>query len=435
MRVSENGGTPVLVVPIEAGEQVDSPQMLPDGKTVLFTLTNASGATRWDQAQIVAHSLDTGQRTTLLTGASDARYVPTGHLVYALEDDLFAVPFDLERLEPAGGPVSIVEGIQRAADPESQSATANYGFSNRGALVYVEGNSDHPDRILARVDRNGTTERLNARTAPYLSPRVSPDGNRVAVQTTDSRGRSAIWVYDLSGTTAIRRLPGQGNNSRPVWTPKDDRLTFASDREGPTSIYWQPADGSGVAERLTTAEAGTEHYPESWHPDGRTLSFAVATGADRGIWTLSLDNPKNPELFYDASGNQHASIFSPDGKWIAYHSVESGTQQVYVRPFPKVPGVFHAPTQDGGASPLWSPNGELFYRREFVAERGRALRAIDITTEPRFTFGNERALNVEGFLFFQFYRDYDIHPTDGRFLMVFPAASQTAAARPPFTWS
>ncbi len=128
---------------------------------------------------------------------------------------------------------------------------------------------------------------------------MSPDGTKLAVQTLEDDGQSVVWVYDLSGDTAIRRVTQEGNNSRPIWTPDGERLTFASDRDGTTSIYWQSADGSGVAERLTTAEEGTSHLPESWSPDGNVLSFAVQRGGDYGIWTLSLDGGAIPEVFYD----------------------------------------------------------------------------------------------------------------------------------------
>ena len=138
MRVSANGGTPELVIPAKEGEQVDGPQLLPDGDSVLFSVTTASGATRWDTAQIVVQSLSTGNRNTLLQGGSAARYVSTGHLVYALRNALFAVAFDVDQLEVSGGPVSVIEGVARAGNPMANTATANYAISDRGTLVYLE---------------------------------------------------------------------------------------------------------------------------------------------------------------------------------------------------------------------------------------------------------------------------------------------------------
>ena len=276
MRVSANGGTPELVVPTEAPEQVHGPQMLPGGEWVLFTLTSASGPTRWDEAQILVQSLESGERKILWEGGSDVRYVPTGHLVYALEDVLFALPFDLASLEVSGGPVPVVEGVRRVRLPRAQTATANYGFSDRGTLIYIPGAATALQmRVLALVDRNGLMERLNAPPKQYLSPRLSPDGQTLVVQSVEN-SENVIWVYDLTGDTAIQQLTFEGNNHRPVWTPDGQRITFSSDRDGTMSLYWMPADGSGVAERLTTAEEGTSHWMGSWSPDGELLVFNEA---------------------------------------------------------------------------------------------------------------------------------------------------------------
>jgi len=318
MRVSANGGTPELVVPTEAAEQVHGPQMLPGGEWVLFTLTSASGLARWDEAQIVVQSLESGERKILWEGGSDARYVPTGHLVYALEGVLFALPFDLASLEVSGGPVPMVEGVRRAFD--NQTASANYGFSDRGTLIYVPGSAVGANRTLGFADRNGGVELLDVRPAPYLNPRLSTDGH-ITVETLPDDGPSVVWIFDPTDDRAIRPLTHEGNNGRPIWTPDAERVTFSSDRGGTWSIYWQLADGSGVTEPLTTAEEGTEHWPTSWSPDGRTLAFTIARSDNRsvaGIWTLSLDGSGEPEPFYDLPNSpEDGGLFSPDGKWFA----------------------------------------------------------------------------------------------------------------------
>ena len=422
MRVSANGGEPEVLVSVDsaAGEvNVAYPDLLPDGDTLLFGVTSGGGV---DNTQIVTQSISTGERRLLLTGGLPVRYLTTGHLVYFREGVLLAAPFDLEQGELTGGSVALVEGVA------SRTLGVRAGISASGSLVYVSGPSGAAARILALVDRSGVVEPLNVRPAPYVSPRLSPDGTQLAVQTIEDDGQSVVWVYDLSGDTAIRQLTQEGNNSRPIWTPDGERLTFASDRDGTTSIWWQPADGSGVAERLTTAEEGTEHWPESWSPDGNVLSFAVARGGDFSIWTLSLDSGATPEVFYHlpesivASGLRggFGSIFSPDGKWLAYGSGEGGAAQVFVQPFPAVPGVRHRITQNTGAMPLWSPDGsELFYRPSPSVLR--ILRGVDVSTEPVFSFSNERTLPIEGFVIVGNHRDYDITPDGESFLMVFPA--------------
>ncbi len=394
--------------------------MLPGGEWVLFTLTSADGATRWDEAQILAQSLESGERRILWEGGSDARYVPTGHLVYALEDVLFALPFDGDSLEVLGGPVPVIEGVRRAVVLRNSTATANYGFSDRGTLVYVPRSTVGSRSILALADRSGVVEPLDVPPNNYLTPRLSPDGSRLVVQTTDNEGSSDIWVYDLSGDTQIRQLTLGGNNTHPIWTPDGQRVTFTSDRDGKEEIYWQPADGSGVAERLATAEEGKALEAGSWSPDGKTLVLMVRSrAAGVRVWTLSHDGETTtPEVFADESGYQIGPTFSPDGRWLAYFSNESDTTQVYVQPFPKT-GAKHRVTQQGGTHPLWSPDGsELFYN----GGQGVLLMGIDIATEPAFSFGTEQALGMRGFLAaYGPTRPYDITPDGQQFLMVFPA--------------
>ena len=423
MRVSANGGTPELVVPTEAPEQVHGPQMLPGGEWVLFTLTSASGAARWDEAQSVAQSLESGERKILWEGGSDARYLPTGHLVYALEDVLFALPFDLASLEVSGGPVPMVEGVRRTENPSSFTASANYGFSDGGTLIYIPGTAALAQmRVLALVDRNGLVERFNLPPKQYLSPRLSPDGQTLLVQSVEG-SENIIWVYDLTGGTAIQQLTLEGNNHRPVWTPDSQRITFSSDRDGTMSLYWMPADGSGVAERLTTAEEGTSHWMGSWSPDGELLVFNVerALATDWDIWTLSVDDRETQSL-YDTPGTIYMGAeLSPNAEWLAYGAgPNSGAVDIYVEPFPPT-GARRRISQDGGYWPLWSPEGsELFYR-PVSTTAGITLRSVDIVTQPAFGFSNEQTLPIEGFNVVSYYRDYDMSSDGKRLLMVFPA--------------
>ncbi len=413
LRVSANGGAPEVLVEAEEAEQVHGPQILPGGESVLFTTTRATGASRWDQAEIVVQSLVTGERKVLWSGGANARYLPTGHIVYALEDDLFAFPFDLARLEVAGGPVPIVEGVRRAANAQ---ASAHYGFSERGSLVYV-GGGDAADRlgVLALADRRGVVSALDVPPAHYRSPRVSPDGENVAVETRENDG-GTIWVYELSGDTAIRRLTHEGNRTRPIWTPKGERVTFASEREEATGIYWIRADGSGVAEPLMT---GKNAWPESWSPDGRTLSFSTAEEG-RDVWTFSLEGESSPEVFAGGPGAQIGSSFSPDGKWLAYASGPPGQHELFVEPFPKT-GARQQVSRGTAFGPVWAPDGRaLFYR---LSGPLNTLKAVDINVEPAFSFSNERVLPLEGFLVFGSYRDYDITPDGERFVVIMPADS------------
>ncbi len=308
-------------------------------------------------------------------------------------------------------------------------ASANYGFSDRGTLIYVPGSAaGSQTSILALADRSGVVEPLDVPPNNYFQPRLSPDGSRLVVQIIANKGRN-IWVYDLSGDTQIRQLTFGGGNTLAIWTPDGQRVTFTSDRDGKQEIYWQPADGSGVAERLATAEEGMNLLAGSWSPDGKTLALMVAGSAATGrigVWTLSHDGETTtPEVFADESG-QLGPVFSPDGRWLAYMALGSDTQQVYMQPFPKT-GAIHRVTQQGGRHPLWSPDGtELFYLN------GPLLMGIDIATEPAFSFGNEQALGIQGFLNpIQITRPYDITPDGQRFLMVFPADQADSVAETP----
>ena len=440
MRVSANGGTPELVIPAQESELMDSPQLLPDGESVLFSVTTAAVATRWDQAQIAVQSLRTGERTVVLSGGSDARYLPTGHLVYVLGDGLFAVAFDVDRLEAQGRPVSVVEGVMRAR-ALAGTATANYGVSDQGTLVYLEGVSSVGEHVggLALVDREGEQQLLDVRPAAYVGPRLSPEGMHLTVQTREESGEDVVWVYDLSGDTQMRRLALDGNNISPIWTPDGERITFASDRDGSWRIYSQPADGTGVAEPLTPeSEATTRVWPDSWSPDGRTLSFSRSLDGDDGVWTLSLDSGSEPELFYDITNgsDQFGSSFSPDGRWIAFHSDRAGELegQVYVLPFPATDVEPRQITQDGGMFPLWTREGdELFYRRplSFLPALADALIGVDVRNEAAFEWGAERPLPVEEFWATGDVRDYDITPDGRRFLVITPIEVTGAEASQP----
>ena len=400
---------------------MDSPHLLPDGESVLFSVTTSTDVTRWDEAQIVVQSLRTGERTVVWQGGSDARYVPTGHLVYAVRDGLYAMAFDVDSLTVRGGPVPMVAGVQRALTPGVNTGTANFGVSAQGSLVYVSGTSVSNARTLALVGRDGVVAPLGVPPASYLSPRLSPDGGRLVVQSAEAEG-NVLWTYDLSSDRQIQQLTFDWDNHRPVWTPDGQRITFASDREGPMSLYWMPADGSGAPERLTTAEAGTSHWPQSWSPDGQTLLFNVQRDplTDWDIWMLSVTGRETQRLYDTPDTIYLGADLSPDGQWLAYGAGPSApAADIYVEPFPPT-GSRRRISQRGGLWPLWSRAGDrLLYR--FRIDAGITLRSVDIVTQPAFAFSNEQTLPIDGFAVVAFYRDYDITPDGERLVMVFPA--------------
>jgi serine/threonine-protein kinase len=408
MRVSANGGTPELMISASAGGTAQ-PQILPGGSSVLFT----GGLNMPFSGEAVVHSLESGENKVLFAGVY-AKYVSTGHIVYTVDDVLFAVPFDLDTMEVVGGPVPIAEGV-RAGPPQ-------YVVSESGSLGFVPGGAVRAERGLALVDQTGEVERLNVPPKQYLSPRLSPDGQSLLVQSVED-SENVIWVYDLTGDSAIRRITfqGEGKNHRPIWTPDSQHVTFSSDRDGPMSLYWMPADGSGTAERLTSAEEGTSHWPGSWSPDGETLAYMIERerNLDWDIWLLSHEDQEN-RILYDEPGKVYIGPeFSPDGKWLTYASGEAAAlSEVYLEPFPPT-GARWRLSQGGGVFPVWSRNGkEILFRPTTAASLG-TLKSVDVVTDPEVSWANEQILPVQNLIFVSFYRDYDTSQ-DGQILTVVP---------------
>ena len=248
-RVPGTGGTPELIISVEDGEAVLGPQMLPGGDFVLFTL-RPSGTSSWDASQIVVQSLASSERTVLIEGGRDARYVPTGHLVYGLEGTLLAQAFDLDQLAMRGGPVALVEGVRMAA---GGSGAAQFSVSGDGSLVYVPGSGGAAGSELGLVwvDREGQQEALDVPAAAYVRPRVSPEGTRVVAQI-DEGGTSSIWIADATRGTLSRVTSEAANDSSPVWTPDGQQVVFTSDRDGARGLFRKSADGTGEVERLAT---------------------------------------------------------------------------------------------------------------------------------------------------------------------------------------
>jgi len=382
MRVSKDGGQPERLVEATSEGVMASPQILPDGQTLLFTLGgNITSADRWNQARIVAQSLRSGERRTLIEGGSHARYVRTGHLVFVRDGVLFAVPFDLKRLQVTGGRVPIVEGVWRTQI--ANSGAALFSLSDTGSLVYVPGPATTAlgQSDLALIDRKGVATPLKLPPGVYEYPRISPDGTRLVFGTSD--GKSAvISTYELSGASAVRQLTFEGNNRFPIWSGDGSRIAFQSDRRGDPAVFWQSADG-GIAEPLTTPEPGTSHTPESWSPDGKVLLFTATKGTVSSLWTFSLEDRKTA-LFggVNASTTPGNAMFSPDGRWVAYQFGQPGVTEgsAYVQHFPP-DGTKHLIAQQGGR-PLWSRDGkQLFY----VPAPGRFV-VVNVKTAPIFTF-------------------------------------------------
>ena len=382
-RVSAFGGIAERVVTLKPGELAHGPQMLPGGDAVLFTLvTSQTGFANWDKAQIVAQRLRSGERKVLVSGGADARYVRPGHLVYALNGVLMAVRFDVRGQTTVGGPVPVLEGVLRAA-VRGATGTAQFATSETGTLVYVPGPASNSARTtdVAIFDRQGNRRRLSLPPVSYIHPRVSPDGKWLAIGTDDGV-EAAIWIYDLSGATSIRRLTFGGRNQFPVWSPDSQTVAFQSDREGDQGIFRQRADGSGVAERLTKGDPGTglQQDPESWSPDGRTILFSRAMGSNYALHTVSLPDKRVAPVGDVASVEPLSAAFSPDGRWVAY-SVAGPPHTIFVQPYPPTGTKFEVTR---GVHPFWSPDGsELF---AIPLTRFAGVIRLGVSAPPRVSF-------------------------------------------------
>jgi len=400
-RVSANGGQPesVALPNLDRGERYSEPEVLPNSKAVLFAVRGSG-----EVFQIAVISLETGEQKVLIEGGREPHYAATGHLVYerARTGTLMAAPFDLERLEVTGDSVSILEGVRHSSF--GLLSTVDYVFSRSGTLAYVPA----PEKIehgLVWVDRKGTETLVTEEKRNYRVPRVSPDGQSIAVTIFEAPG-SNVWVYDLS-SDSFGRLTFEGErNGSEIWSPDSRWIAFSSFRDGPRNVYRKLADGSGSAERLTTDVAG---MPTSWSPDGSALTF---TGPP-GTWILPMDGDRESQLLI--TGGLYA-VLSPNGQWLAYILREGGESSVYVSRYSEPEAKWQISGEEGGREPVWSPDGtELFYRSE------DRMMAVSVEKEPTFSAGKPEVLFEGSYLSSESdpeFQYYDISPDGQRFLMI-----------------
>jgi len=394
-KISANGGEPIQVTTPAEGEFGHwLASVLPGGKAVLFTIWNTS----LNDSHVAVLDRKTGKWRSLVRGATDARYSPTGHILYAQSGAIVAAPFDLDRLEIGEPRVPVLTDVMQSIG----SGDVQMGFSEDGLLYYIQGGEWVARRKIAWVNRQGEIEPLPLPAAAYSYPSLSPDGRRLAV-TKFERGDYQIWVHEIGGER-MTRLTFESSNFNPVWTPDGDWLSFQSYRNGPFNIFHIPVDRSRPEAALLTGPF--DQSPDSWSLDGKTLLFTVSDPETRSdVWLLSTDDKGNPQPLIRTKANEERPRFHPSGKWIAYQSDESGRDEVFVTPFPGAGTVIPISTQ-GGDFPRWSRDGrELFYRSH------DSMMVVDIQTTPRFQASTPRVL------FEDKHERYDVAP-DGRFVMI-----------------
>jgi serine/threonine protein kinase len=419
LSVPASGGQPkVLTTPDAAQGERDHwfPFMLPNGRGVLFTIASDKP----DAARIAVLDLRTGHRKTLIEGGSDARYVSSGHLVYVAAGTLRAVRFDPATLDVLSDPVPVVDHVM--ARP---GGAGNFAVSTNGTLIYVAndtGTQIWPSRSLVWVDRQGREQPIPAPPRAYASPRLSPDGTRIAMEIRD--GEPTVWIYDLRRKNLQRVSTEAFVERNPLWTP-DGRLLVSSNRGGVPNVYRVAADGSGTAEPLTSSKWG--QYTSSISRNGSHLfltqlspyaDITVFAGAARALDVL-IKNGKSPEV-------------SPSGRWLAYQAVYPPPEarqidEIYVRPFPNVEGDRVQVSIDGGTRPAWDPSG----REMFYLDRRNRLTAVSVQARgSTLTVGVPKPL-LESAYFADAGpapgRPYDLSP-DGRFLMIKETATNDGRA-------
>ena len=371
------------------GRYRGQPSFLPGGRSVLANARRSG--------QIVVIPLATGQPQVLTNGTAP-QFVPSGHIVFRRESSLWAVPFDADRLEVKGGAVQVLQGsVQRGTMP-------NFALSASGTLVYTPAVGLAPVQQLVWVDREGKEEVLPLEPGSYRIPRISADQSRVVFDDCCPQMHPPtgdIWIYDLAARNTTRLTFDPIGEFHPLWTPDDERVAFYSYGR---SLDWKASTGSGDVSRLTEA---SNAVPQGFSPDGRVLTYADLDD----IFMVRLDGDGTPEPLVATPARENGGYISPDGRWLAYTSDESGRSEIYVRPFPEVDEGRWQVSTNGGTEASWALDGrELFYRD------GDKMMRVEVAATSAFAYKPPQVL-FEGLYDTHANRNYDV-ARDGRFLMV-----------------
>lgn len=379
-RISAAGGEVVEVARLdfEKGERLFKyPHALPGGKAILLTLATADSES-FDDARIAVVSTATGEKKVLVEGGTCPCFLRSGHVIYARGGDLLAVSFDPARLEVAGQPFKVLEGVLMSRN----TGVANFDVAASGDLVYMPGEADGGARTLYLVGRDGKAEKLPLPPRSYLHPRISPDGGQLAIEVEGSS--HDIFAYDFK-SGVLSNLTADGVSHWPIWSADGKWIGYRSGPMGRFKLWQIPADRSGPARQV--AAEGESQSAESYSPDGKAIVYTVmAQGTPGRIAVLPLDGSSKPQPLDDTRYAQGSPKFSPDSRWIAYCAAESGRPQVYVKAFPG-PGPKIQVSNDGGTDPVWKrTGGELFYRRD------DSMMAVPVSTTPTFSAGRAQEL-------------------------------------------
>jgi serine/threonine-protein kinase len=374
MRVSASGGAPAMLTRPDTAKGEFAhlwPEVLPGGEAVVFTVWMSGGL---GSARLGAARLRDGARLELAEPGTFARYVDSGHLVFARQDGLLSAPFDARRARLTGPARAVLSGVAMSA----QVGMPHVALAREGTLAYVPGTGKLPLVSLGWLRPGGGATPLPTAERTFMNADLAPDGRRVAVTVHDGT-RSDVWMADAERGT-LSRLTFEGHNVEPVWTADGSHVTYAAGGQGPYNVFRVRADGGGPPERLL--QSPLSQYPNAWSRDGRVLIYTELhpdTSAD--LWALE-DGKARPLL--RTRFDEDFGILSPDGRWFAYESNEANRWEVYVRPWPALDTRWQV-SAAGGYAPMWSPDGRTLF---FQADGG-ALLAVDVAG-PAEPFANAR---------------------------------------------
>ncbi len=367
LEVPADGGTPRPVTKLDTARGEFShrwPELLPGGRAILYTVGTEGS---WDDAEIVAQSLENGERNTVVQGGTNPKYRSDGTLLFARGGSVLALPFDPGTLRAKGAPAQVLAGVL-----ESSDGAMELGASPGGSIVYVAGDASGASRSLVWVDRQGNIQPLASPRRAYAAPRVSPDGRTLAVSIAGGL-QEDIWTYDVA-RNALTRVTSEGGSS-PVWSSDGDRIIFSASRGGRPNLFWRRFGVDAADERL--ANSNHAEVPSSSSSTGRRLVALVETDPNYGRDIVLLDPvDRTSRRFLSTVANESAPAFSPDGRWLALVSDQSGRDEVYVTAL-NGPARLVRVSTDGGSEPVWRRNGaELFYRQ------GNLMMAATVTSTP-----------------------------------------------------
>jgi Tol biopolymer transport system component len=366
--VSEGGGDErMLTAPDTARGELGHwwPQVLPDGDHVIFTAYR----TPIEHATIEVLTVSTGRRKVLFTGGVFGFYVPTGHLLYAVGEAIRAVPFDLKRHEVTGPAIPVVDGVAM----NLTDGAAAFDVSDNGTLAYLPVGSYITERDLVLVDRQGRETRALPAGDRYDHPRLSPDGERVALDIRSANAAGDIWVFQVGRSGGIRVTSEGGRDFGAEWTPDGEELIYSSERPY-FDLYRRAADASSPAVPLVTG--GFDHYAGGVSRDGRLFAYTLSTPNGTQLWTVPLQGRQPPMRYLSNGFNLAHPVLSPDGRWMAYDSDESGRVEVYVQSYPDPVQKRWKVSPSYGSEPLWTRGG-----RELVYRSGDSVLAVTFDLE------------------------------------------------------